>query len=243
MPSSYISYCDSPVDGHGRGGAQETTFSDPRRRQRPLVQPSPPLPSETSLPLTFYDILWLHAPPVQRVLFYRLAPNADVDAILATLRDSLSQALAAFFPLAGKVRLAPRAANRYELHYRPGDAVDFTVAEYDGDVGILATDEPREVSKLAPLAPPLPAGGAVLALQATVLRSTAAPECGGLALGVSVHHAGCDGAASTHFLHTCAAAATCASQPPPPPPVIDRSLISDPKGLYDALCPKAAPTT
>ncbi|GJN28221.1 hypothetical protein PR202_gb16320 [Eleusine coracana subsp. coracana] len=203
-----------------------------------LVHPAPPSPPETSLPLTFFDIFWLHAPPVQRVLFYRLDAGADVDAIISNLRDSLSQALHAFYPLAARLRLSPGTANRYELHYRPGDAVAFTVAEYNDDIDSLAADEPREVFKLAPLAPPLPEGvegGTVLALQAS-----------GLALGVTVHHAACDGAASTHFLHTwaaCCAGTTTGTQPPPVPPVIDRTLISDPTGLYDVHCPKAAPTT
>ncbi|GJN28224.1 hypothetical protein PR202_gb16323 [Eleusine coracana subsp. coracana] len=85
-----------------------------------LVQPAVPLPPETSLPLTFFDIFWLHAPPVQRVLFYRLDAGADTDAIIPNLKRSLSQALRTFFPLAGRLRLAPGTANRYELHYRPG---------------------------------------------------------------------------------------------------------------------------
>ncbi|GJN06907.1 hypothetical protein PR202_ga24681 [Eleusine coracana subsp. coracana] len=103
------------------------------------------------------------------------------------------------------------------------------------DINSLAVDEPREVLRLAPLAPPLPDGGAVLALQATIVKS------GGLALGVSVHHAACDGAASTHFLHTwatcCAGITGTGTQPPPVPPVIDRTLICDPTGLYDVFCP------
>ncbi|GJN06904.1 hypothetical protein PR202_ga24678 [Eleusine coracana subsp. coracana] len=175
-----------------------------------LVHPAVPSPPETSLPLTFYDIFWLHAPPVQRVLFYRLDAGANVDAIISNLRDSLSHALHAFYPLGGCG--SPPA--------RP------------------------TVSKLAPLAPPLPDGGALLALQATVLKSS---RSHGVALGVTVHHAACDGAASTHFLHTwaacCAGITGTGTQPPPVPPVIDRTLISDPTGLYDLFCPKASPTT
>ncbi|GJN06906.1 hypothetical protein PR202_ga24680 [Eleusine coracana subsp. coracana] len=200
-----------------------------------LVHPAVPSPPETSLPLTFFDIFWLHAPPVQRVFFYRLDAGAEADPVVSNLKRSLSQALRTIFPLAGRLRLAPGTANRYELHYRPGDSVAFTVAEYNDDDGSLEADEPREVSRLAPLAPPLPDGGAVLALQATVLK------CGGLALGVTVHHAAGDGAASTHFLHTwaacCAGITGTGTKPPPVPPVIDRTLISDPTGLYDAFCP------
>ncbi|TVU35675.1 hypothetical protein EJB05_17576, partial [Eragrostis curvula] len=188
-----------------------------------------PAPPETSLPLTFFNVLWLPIPPVQRVLFYRLPPDADAAAVFANLRAALSHAVRAFYPLAGRLRLTTGTANRYELHYRPGDAVAFTVAEYDHDLDSLAADETREV---AAIAPPLPDdGGAVLALQATLLPAR------GLALGVTVHHVACDGAVSTHFLHTWAAAACRGAQEPPPPPVIDRTLISDTRGLYDIFGP------
>ncbi|KAG2599841.1 hypothetical protein PVAP13_5KG415700, partial [Panicum virgatum] len=123
--------------------------------------------------------------------------------------------------------------------YSPGDAVPFTVAECDGDdadIDGLATDDPREVARIAALVLPLPEGGRLLALQATVL-----PARRGLAIGVTVHHAACDGSGSTHFLHTWAAACTGAGAPPPPP-VIDRTLLPDPWGLYDIFF-QAAPST
>ncbi|OEL30805.1 hypothetical protein BAE44_0008178 [Dichanthelium oligosanthes] len=52
--------------------------ASPRLRvlETTLVPPSPS-PPETSLPLTFFDIIWLNPPPVQRLLFYHLAPDTD----------------------------------------------------------------------------------------------------------------------------------------------------------------------
>ncbi|XP_020157342.1 malonyl-coenzyme A:anthocyanin 3-O-glucoside-6''-O-malonyltransferase [Aegilops tauschii subsp. strangulata] len=193
---------------------------------------APPPAPETSLPLTFFDVYWLNSPPVERLFLYRLTPGTGHDAvpsaILSTLRSSLSQALRAYFPLAGRLRLTPGTADRYELHYQPGDGVAFTVAEYAVDVDELAADGPREVARILPLVPPLSTGvGPVLALQATVLR-------GGLAIGISLHHAACDGASSTRFLHAWAAASTGAGSPPPP--VIDRGLMTkDPSfsHIYD----------
>ncbi|XP_020150580.1 malonyl-coenzyme A:anthocyanin 3-O-glucoside-6''-O-malonyltransferase [Aegilops tauschii subsp. strangulata] len=193
-----------------------------------LVAPSPAGAAlhERSLPLTYLDALWLHATPVERVFFY---PDATSD-VLSNLTDSLSNALAAFYPLAGRLRLTPGAHNRYELHCQPGDGVTFTVAEYH-HVGFdeLATDDPTEVAKIVPLVPPLPEGGAVLAVQATVLR-------GGLAIGVTIHHAACDGVSSTHFLRTWAwAAAPCSGASAPEPPFVDRSIIRARDDLYDAF--------
>ncbi|EEE61633.1 hypothetical protein OsJ_16073 [Oryza sativa Japonica Group] len=152
-----------------------------------IVSPSPAPPAgERALPLTFLDAQWLSAHPVERVFFYRLGPGGDdVDAVLSRLVESLARALHAFYPLAGRVRLTPGETNRYELFYQPGDGVAFTVAEHDGvGVGVdeLAdTDEPREVARIATFVPELPKGGAVLALQATVLP----PDRRGLALGVT----------------------------------------------------------
>uniref|UniRef100_J3LCX7 Uncharacterized protein n=1 Tax=Oryza brachyantha TaxID=4533 RepID=J3LCX7_ORYBR len=180
------------------------------------------------------DVLWLSAPPVERVFFYRLRPgDGDVDAVLSRLEESLSRALHTFYPLAGRVGATPGEANRYELLYKPGDGVAFTVAEHDGaGVGVdeLATDELRELAKITPFVPKLPKGGAVLALQATVLP----PKRRGLALGVTVHHSACDGVGSTHFLHTWAAA--CAGdRAMPKPPVMDRTLIRDRNNMLDVF--------
>ncbi|KAF2944834.1 hypothetical protein DAI22_02g172200 [Oryza sativa Japonica Group] len=191
--------------------------------------------SERALPLTYLDAKWLHFKPVERLFLYRLAPGAAVHGVLSHLADSLSRALRAFYPLAGRIRLAPGKTDRYELFYQPGDAVAFTVAEHDGaGVDELATDDPREVATITPLVPALPRGGAVLAVQATVLLGLrpAAPRV--LALGVTVHHAACDGASSTHFLHTWAASACAAGgNVPPEPPVMDHSFIVDRKDIHD----------
>ncbi|OEL26078.1 Phenolic glucoside malonyltransferase 2 [Dichanthelium oligosanthes] len=203
-----------------------------------LVAPAAPALPPRSLPLTFFDVKWLHLAPVERVFLYRLPPDADVAAILSALRTSLSQALRAFYPLAGHVRITANKRH-HELVYCPGDAVPFTTAEYDVDIDDLASDGPVRVATLAPLVPQLPKGRAVLAVQATLLLR-------GLAVGVTVHHSACDGASSMHFLRTWAAAACAGAggadhQLSPPPPVIDRTLITDPRGLYDIYLKKLPP--
>ncbi|CAL4962040.1 unnamed protein product [Urochloa decumbens] len=233
----------APEQQQQPAGAGASSSSPLLRVHDTILVPPSPSPPETSLPLTFFDILWLNSPPVERLILYRVAPDADVAAIISNLKDSLHEAIRAFYPLAGRLRLTPGTSNRYELHYRPGDAVTFTVAECDddddADIDSLITDEPREVAKLAKLVPPLPEGGGVLALQATLLSARRA-----LAVGVTVHHAACDGSGSTHFLHTWAAAcAGAAAGARPPPPVIDRTfLLPDSRGLYDTFS-KALPST
>uniref|UniRef100_A0A0D9VG14 Uncharacterized protein n=1 Tax=Leersia perrieri TaxID=77586 RepID=A0A0D9VG14_9ORYZ len=182
---------------------------------------------ERTVPLTFLDVIWLRSPPVERVFFYRLSDNdGDVDAVLSRLVESLSQVLHDFYPLAGRLRRTPGTANRYELFYQVGDGVAFTVAEHDC-VGVdeLTADEPRDVTKILPLHE----DGAVLAVQATVLL----PARRGIALGVTVHHAACDGSSSTHFLHTWAA--VCAGAAVPSTPVINRTCIREREDIYDMM--------
>jgi hypothetical protein len=204
-----------------------------------VVTPSdPPLP-RSSLPLTFLDLQWIHSPPVERIFFYRLGSTRDAtDHLISDLKRSLSTALRIFFPLAGHLRVTPGSAvaTRHDISYEPGDGVAFTFAEFDGaDLEDLASDQqPRQVAELARLVPRLhPAvgedGAALLAVQVTVLQPR-----GDLALGVTVHHAACDGAGSTSFIHTWAAACAGAKESLPPPPVIDRTLVVEPvEGLYD----------
>ncbi|CAO2171037.1 unnamed protein product [Urochloa humidicola] len=215
--------------------------SPPRARvhETTLVAPSPSRP-ETSLPLTFFDIFWINSPPVERLFFYRLGPDADVAATISNLKASLHESIHTFYPLAGRLRLTPGTSDRYELHYSPGDGVTFTVAECDGnddaDIDNLTTDDPREVAKIAKLVPPLPKRGGVLALQVTLLSARR-----GLAIGVTVHHAACDGSGSTHFLHTWAAACR-GAEARPATPVIDRTLLTDPRAMYDVFS-QALPST
>jgi hypothetical protein len=113
--------------------------------------------------LTFFDVKWLHLPPVERVLFYRLTRDADAATLISALKESLPHALRAFYLLAGHVRLAPGRRDRHEILYQPGDGVPFTTAEYDADVDELASDDPVHVSSISPLVPRLPGGRAVLA--------------------------------------------------------------------------------
>ncbi|CAN6296944.1 unnamed protein product [Urochloa humidicola] len=212
----------------------------------------PALPAQ-SVPLTFFDVKWLHHPPVERVFLYRLSPDADVAAIVAGLKASLPQALRAYYPLAGRVRLIRSSTSvaGHELCYAPGDAVPFTTAEYEYEGGVdklggSDDEEPVRVAALAPLVPQLPKGRAVLAVQATAIYdclpiisgSSRVRVISGLAVGVTVHHSACDGGGSTRFLHTWAASA-CGGvaehlQHLVEPPAMDRAaLIPDPRGLYD----------
>ncbi|XP_074562853.1 phenolic glucoside malonyltransferase 1-like [Curcuma longa] len=197
------------------------------------VGPPPGSRPESSLPFTFFDIGWLYAGPVQRVFFYRFPHSAShfMESLFPTLKSTLSLTLHDFYPLAGKVRLAPGSQSQYELHYAEGDCVPFVVAEHDGDFDDLSGCHPREYTRVRSLAPQIPeptddGQRPVMALQVTLFPNK------GLALGVSVHHSACDGSSSTRFVSSWARRASGLEEAAPAPPSFDRSSVTDPNDVY-----------
>ncbi|KAG6476558.1 phenolic glucoside malonyltransferase 1-like [Zingiber officinale] len=197
------------------------------------VSPPPGAVAESTLPLTYLDLIWLKAGTVERLFFYPFAGVSTshfVDSIVPSLKASLAVTLRSFYPLAGKISRSPTREDGFDIHYADGDSVSFTVAEHDGDFHELSGGGPRLVNMLVPLLPELPRDGGdgfrLLALQATVFPDR------GVAVGVSVHHAACDGSSSMRFMAAWAAAAASAGAAQVAPPVLERSFISDPDDLY-----------
>ncbi|XP_073112346.1 malonyl-coenzyme A:anthocyanin 3-O-glucoside-6''-O-malonyltransferase-like [Elaeis guineensis] len=200
---------------------------------------SPPSGSvaTASIPLTFFDIIWLmHYQPVERLFFYDFPhPTAHfIDSCLPNLKSSLSLTLQHFFPLAGNLRRSLGSDDRYEISYVDGDSVPFTVAEHDGDFHDLSDAHACDVSKLLQLVPQLlksQDAQPLLALQATVFPNR------GIVIGVSVLHIACDGSSSMHFMKSWASACKSGGSMPvvAPPPLFDRTLIPDPRGLYSVF--------
>nr|XP_010918830.1 anthocyanin 5-aromatic acyltransferase-like [Elaeis guineensis] len=129
------------------------------------VSPPPGSVATASIPLTFFDVIWLmHYQPVERLFFYDFPhPTAHfIDSCLPNLKTSLSLTLQHFFPFAGNLRRSLGSDDRYEICYVDGDSVPFTVAEHDGDL-MRGVASDRKAYLLFPvdcrgrLQPPLPA--------------------------------------------------------------------------------------
>ncbi|KAJ6792437.1 putative coumaroyl-CoA:anthocyanidin 3-O-glucoside-6''-O-coumaroyltransferase 2 [Iris pallida] len=200
------------------------------------VSPSPAsvAPQPASLPLTFFDILWLYTSPVERLFLYPFPHSTVVftESYLPNLKSSLSLALHHFYPLAGKLRRSPESADRYELHYAEGDSVSLTVAETDLDFLDLVGYHARDSNKLSSLVPRLPQldddNRPLLAIQVTLFPDH------GIGIGFTVHHAACDGFNSTHFIKSWASSCKSSGHVSlvPPAPSFGRSVIVDPCNLY-----------
>jgi Transferase family len=176
--------------------------SPPRNIETSRVSPPAGSVPETSISLTFFDVMWLNFAPVERLFFYPFEHSTShfISSCLPALKSSLSLALQSFVPLAGNIRLAPETTDKYEIHYSHGDSVAYTVAESDC-YDELFGDHPREISELKALVPRLSKNESsglkpVLAIQVTVFSSH------GLVIGTSVQHLACDGGGYVNFMCT-----------------------------------------
>ncbi|XP_022151598.1 phenolic glucoside malonyltransferase 1-like [Momordica charantia] len=201
-------------------------------RVAPPTAEDSPAPS-SSLPLTFFDILWLRFHPIQRLFFYELSSTdtSFLDAIVPNLKSSLALALRHYLPLAGNL-VWPKGSTGPTVEFVEGDGVLLTVAESDADFYHLSGNGFREVTQYHPLVSQLSVfndRAAVIAIQVTSLQNR------GFSIGITNHHAIMDGRTVTSFVKTWARICNLGGSSPIPTieamPFYDRSVIDDAAGL------------
>ncbi|XP_039137490.1 phenolic glucoside malonyltransferase 2-like [Dioscorea cayenensis subsp. rotundata] len=201
------------------------------------VYPSPGCATETTLPLTFFDVMWIHGHPVERIFFYSLPQHYSttdhfINSIVPSLTSSLSLTLHHFYPLAGKlIRHSPNS-NDFAIHCKHGDSVSFTVAESLADFQALSSNHPLPFNEVYTLVPILDKfsddSKPLLSLQVTFFPNA------GISIGIAFHHIAGDGSVFGHFLKSWALSCSSLGSVPllQPPPVFDKSLVKDPHGCY-----------
>ncbi|KAF9667110.1 hypothetical protein SADUNF_Sadunf16G0298900 [Salix dunnii] len=204
-----------------------------------VCQVTPPYESpysavEVSLPLTFFDILWLKLDPVERIFYYELpdlSPTMFSTEILPKLKNSLSLTLLRFLPLAGNLTWPSQSAKPIIL-YTPEDGVSLTVAESNNgsDFDDLSSNEMHDALMSRPYVPGLSASDVkvpVLALQITLFPNK------GFSIGCTAHHAALDGKSSILFMkawaHICKHSSCLL--PDELIPFFDRTVVQDPEGI------------
>ncbi|EXB38111.1 Anthocyanin 5-aromatic acyltransferase [Morus notabilis] len=192
--------------------------------------------SDFSLPLTFCDTLWFKAYPVERLFFYSLPQPKQtfLNSTIPKLKNSLSQTLQHFLPLAGNLTW-PIDSSKPIILYTPNDGVSLTVAESnaankDEDFDFLSGKQARKPASFHPLVPKLKVsetGASVISLQITLFPNR------GICIGVTCHHAVLDGKSTTMFMKSWAYFCRSEKQDLSPEltPFYDRSVIMDPDGL------------
>lgn len=192
----------------------------------PLLRPPPP--HLEKITLSFFDAWFLPQPPIQRLFLYEGAgadPTPAFPSLLQSLKSSLTDAIAVFFPLAGKLSYLPSTGD-VVVDCSPsavGDGVAFLEAEADGDVRRLSGAEKHDVPAFLRLVPSLEARelpSPVLSVQATRF------DDGGVAVGVALHHAVADGHSFWRFMGAWSAAAC--GRTTPAAPTFDRLAITHP---------------
>ncbi|PRQ58373.1 putative transferase [Rosa chinensis] len=203
------------------------------------VSPPPGSVPTTSLPLTFFDIVFLFCGPVEFVYFYEFPHPLHhiTQTILPKLRHSLSLTLQHFFPLASNL-ICPPPPSKPFLHYSETDRTSLllTIAESSSNFNRLTSHRVNNVAQSHFLVPPLPPARVLedgtrvvtpVALQLTVFPNS------GICIGINFLHALTDGSSLHHFMKSWAS--VCLSQGvkalTSTPPSHNRGLIKDPCGL------------
>ena len=192
---------------------------------------SVPAPAAAAPPgpikLNAMEAQWVVAPVLQHLLLFEGDQLPPFDDVVRSLKSSLAATLATHAPLAGKLHHLAETGEVAICCSAADDGVRFVVAETDADARSLACDEDHDVLTFEGLVPEvdmyrLPAP--LLAVQATRLGGG-----GGVALGLTVHHAVADGRSLWRFVEAWAAACR-GDAPPEPPPCFDRSRVALPGG-------------
>ncbi|XP_004306067.1 PREDICTED: phenolic glucoside malonyltransferase 1-like [Fragaria vesca subsp. vesca] len=183
--------------------------------------------NQSSLPLTFFDLLWLRFPPVELLYIYQ---TSSTDSVLSQLKTSLSLALQHFPPLAGNL-IWPQDSLKPLLSYVQGDAVSVTVAESDADFDHLINSVLLAAKDFSPLVPQLDVTddrAAAMALQITVFPNR------GFSIGTAMHHAILDWKTWAMFVKAWAHICKHEEEQALPSslvPFYDRRVVKDPAGL------------
>lgn len=200
------------------------------------VRPPPDTAAVRSLPLNFFDLIWLTFHPVSRVMFFEFpcSTNYFVQNIVPKLKSSLSVALQHFTPLAGKLSTPSntKCNTDFRIRYVDGDSVSVTFAECRGDLSHYAGNHVRDGNVLKPLVPRLLSGGTcvdacgekccvapVFAIQVTVFPNRA------ICVGMTNSHVVADGRTMFNFVRAWAS-------------IAKQVDISDAKHDVDVVCHK-----
>ncbi|KAJ1283206.1 hypothetical protein BS78_03G110500 [Paspalum vaginatum] len=193
-----------------------------------FVKPSEATPGE-GLWVSPLDLEMAHAGHTPTVYLYGATDGAADFFDVARMKASLAKALAAFYPLAG--RLGADAGGRIQISCT-GEGALFVVARADG----ITLEDIKDVKPSPELTrqfvPRVDPPTLMLAIQVTFLK------CGGVALGTSLHHISIDAPSAFHFFSTWSAICRDGDRAALEPPCHDRTLLrarSPPAVHPDAL--------
>ncbi|KAL3848920.1 hypothetical protein ACJIZ3_010802 [Penstemon smallii] len=196
--------------------------------------------TEQSLPLVFFDILWLHFQPIRRLIFYEFPCSKSyfIDTLIPKLNDSLSTTLKHYAPVAGNLLYPINTENKPIIRFTPGDSVSLTVAESSNDFDILIGNHARDADQFYDFVPELPLKEGpeyksvpVVSIKVTLFQGR------GICIGFSNLHSFGDASSIVGFIRAWAEISKFGgveeyfTKQGDLLPLFDKSVIKDPKGI------------
>ncbi|KAL7614995.1 hypothetical protein Lser_V15G05975 [Lactuca serriola] len=170
------------------------------------VSPPPATVGDRTLPLTFFDMIWIPFFPIHQVFFYEFRHSREdfLEKVVPNLKHSLSITLQHFFPFAGNLILfpEPNSERKPEIRHVEGDSVSVTFVECDLDFNDLTGYHPRNCDMFYPLVPLLGRATKVsdyLTVPLFSVQVTLFPNSG-ISIGLTNHHSLCDASTRYNFL-------------------------------------------
>ncbi|XP_041993185.1 malonyl-coenzyme:anthocyanin 5-O-glucoside-6'''-O-malonyltransferase-like [Salvia splendens] len=208
-------------------------------RETVRIPPPPNAPVELKLPLTLFDIWWIHTPPTLRLVFYdHPCSSADfLDTVIPRLKQSLSLTLKHYLIASANLLFPSDPDQKPLFRYVTGDSVPLMIAESGRDFGEVIGDHPRDADQLHDFIPtlPKPADEArykkipLLALQVTHFPGR------GFCIGATNHHSLGDARSIVGFISAWAEINKSGGDgefSTKTPPIFDRSVVKDPAGVH-----------
>ena len=161
------------------------------------VATPPAIVDEKLLPLTFFDLPWLHSHLLETLFFFEFPhPKTHfLETILPNLEHSFFCSQTFLF-FAGNLIFPPNFI-KSEIRYKDGDSVSLILSESIRDFNYFSENHLRNVSEFHRLVPTLPSVelvAPVMAIQVTLFPDS------GISLGFTFPHAVSDGSAFSQFL-------------------------------------------
>ncbi|KAL3645421.1 hypothetical protein CASFOL_010601 [Castilleja foliolosa] len=197
--------------------------------------PPPPTTAALSLPLSYFDIIWIPFHPIRRLLFYNhpCSNSHFFETIIPKLKQSLSLALEHFLPLSGNLIYPSNSDQKPLFRYLPGDSVQLAIAVSGSDFDSLVANHARNADQFYDFIPETPAiknEPDYKIIPVFALKVTLFPDHG-ICIGYSNHHSIGDASSIFSFMKTWSSIAKIGESDKSDSPVFDRTIINDPLGI------------
>ncbi|XP_041996954.1 spermidine hydroxycinnamoyl transferase-like [Salvia splendens] len=130
------------------------------------------------------------------IYLYNHSPALEATDAVTVLKDSLSKALALFYPLAGRLRWSEAGGSRVELHCN-GQGVPIFEAETDAAIADFEDFTPTKA--IQALIPSVDYTAPLEQIPLVIVQLTRF-RCGGVCLGLGISHVIADGPSALHFV-------------------------------------------